>query len=596
MKARALQNGLVLIDDNSADGQGALLFANPVEVIKAEHLSEVTNAIENMEAAQTRGFFLAGFFSYELGYCLEETLVNMLPANRKMPLLWFGAYSNPRRVSRNAVARYFRRRNRRNNYWLGPQNIKLGQSEYEVRFKETHEHIRCGDIYQLNLTFKIKMDFEGCPLALYSDLREAQQVEHGAYIDIGPHQILSLSPELFFAKIDQEIQTRPMKGTAKRGDDYSQDEAIKSTLQNDPKQRAENLMIVDLMRNDLSRICEVSSVKVPKLFEVETYPTMHQMTSLITAKLRSDVGIAKLIKAIYPGGSITGCPKISAMEIIRRFEKEPREAYCGSIGFFSPDGNAKFNIAIRSPIISGNSLEIGVGSAITFDSVAADEYEECLLKTQFLANAQFDCSLIETMKWERGIGFGRLERHLNRMEKSSQKFGMGFDRDEILQSLVEIVGGVDFNVAHLRIILDKASQRIEIRELARGKDLLKCVMSPTIMNSNNPWLYHKTTFRKTYDDDWASCNASGYDEIIYQNQRGELTEGSRSNLFLDTGGDMLLTPPINCGVLPGILREELLEAKCAKEQILTIDDLIRAKQIYLGSSLRGLRKAIFNGN
>lgn len=589
------QTGTILIDDNSPQSQGSLLFAQPNSIIIAEEIEEIDAALKAIEDAIKAQKYVAGFFSYELGLAFEPALKKLMPKNRNMPLLWFGVYEKPQKFTPEELQAAINQANRGAGFRLHKRQAAISQNEYETAFAKVHNYIKTGHIYQANLTFKIKYDFAGSAFAFYEALRNAQNVQYGAYIDIGGAQILSLSPELFFNKYGQKIETKPMKGTAKRGSELEDIKIIES-LQTDPKQRAENLMIVDLMRNDLSRISKTGSVKVPQLFSIETYSTLHQMTSLVEAQLHDNIGIGDIIKGIFPAGSITGCPKIRAMEIIEELETEPRGAYCGSIGYFDPNGFARFNVAIRTPTIIGDKLELGVGSGLVYDSFGTAEYAECLLKSRFMRNSLQDYSVFETLKWERSSGFIRLEKHLNRLENSARALNMLFNRALIEKKLSAKIKKISWDAARIKIILLAQDFKIEIAPFVEAKEEIKIKLSNTIMQSNNPWLYHKTSLRTLYDDEWKEAQNMGFGEIIYQNENGELTEGSRSNIFLDMGDGILLTPKIECGLLPGVLREELLANGRAKEAILTLQDIESAQNIYIGNSLRGLIKAVFIRN
>ena len=369
----------VLFEDGRDHGR-ALLFDAPKEIIVARDASEVTRAFARMEAASRAGLHLAGYASYELGYALEPKLAASPSPESRTPLLLFGAFAAPRAVNQDFGTD------------LPGSRISLQPAwtseEYAQRFQKCRDYIFAGDVYQINLTFPLYGRFEGEPLALYRALRKRQPVAYGGVVALGGETIVSLSPEVFFEARDRQIRARPMKGTARRGFMPPEDMARAKYLVEDEKSRAENLMIVDLLRNDLSRLAEVGSVKVTDLFTVQTYPTLHQMTSGIEAKLRENVTLAELFSGLFPCGSVTGAPKIRAMEIIRDLECAARGVYCGSLGVISPDGDMRFNVAIRTlTIFPDHELVCNVGSAIVADSTAREEYEECLIKARFLTGA-----------------------------------------------------------------------------------------------------------------------------------------------------------------------------------------------------------------
>ncbi len=365
----------VVFEDGREDGR-ALLFDAPEEIILAREASEVSDAFSRMEAASKRGLYLAGYASYELGYALEPKFATQTTPRSRTPLLLFGAFRAPKP-------------------WMLPPaegaapNIPLTpawtEKEYAERFQKCRDYIFAGDVYQINLTFPLHGRYDGDPLALYCALRKRQPVAYGGVVSLGEETVVSLSPEVFFEAHGRHIRARPMKGTAQRGFMPPEDMARAQYLVEDEKSRAENLMIVDLLRNDLSRLAEIGSVKVTDLFTVETYPTLHQMTSGIEARLREEVKLANLFAGLFPCGSVTGAPKIRAMEIIRDLECAARGVYCGSLGLIAPDGDIRFNVAIRTlTLFPDHELICNVGSAVVADSRAREEYEECLIKARFL--------------------------------------------------------------------------------------------------------------------------------------------------------------------------------------------------------------------
>ena len=358
-------------------------FAKPLKILQAHNAAELEAALIEMDAARHEGKWLAGYFSYEAGYVLEEKLAPILPDNRSVPLLLMGIFES-------ADISSFRPKERANPAPPAPlihARPLWTRDEYKVRFDQLHKHIAYGDCYQANLTFPIEAEWEGDPIALFHTLTERQPVRHGGIVHLGGSMILSRSPELFFSiDADGWIETRPMKGTAKRGKTVEEDKAIREGLARDGKNQAENRMIVDLLRNDISRITAVGSLEVPELFKVETYPTLHQMISRIRAKLLPDLTLRDIFAALFPCGSITGAPKIRAMEILHDLEEFPRNIYCGSIGWIAPDGQMSFNVAIRTVTLHDDGRAVfNVGGGIIFDSEADSEYDECLLKARFAA-------------------------------------------------------------------------------------------------------------------------------------------------------------------------------------------------------------------
>ena len=371
----------MILFDQGPSGAPAL-FAGPRALILAETPDEVPGALAELEAARAAGNWLAGYASYELGYALEPGLAALMPADRRCPLLAFGVFSDP--LDGNAMLEQAARE--AGQVGLSDPVPLWSSAQYGAAFDRIAAHIAAGDCYQVNLTMPMRAVMTGTPLGLYGALRQVQPVRHGAYVDLGTGPVvLSRSPELFFRlSSDGAVETRPMKGTAQRDKDPDRDAALRSALLASAKNRAENLMIVDLLRNDISRFCEVGSVRVPDLFYIETYATLHQMVSRVVGQRRADTGIDQILRALFPCGSITGAPKIAAMRIIRALEPGPRGVYCGGIGWIAPDGAAEFNVAIRTlSVFPGGEVVLNVGGGIVHDSTAADEYEEALWKARF---------------------------------------------------------------------------------------------------------------------------------------------------------------------------------------------------------------------
>jgi para-aminobenzoate synthetase/4-amino-4-deoxychorismate lyase len=459
---------------------------------------------------------------------------------------------------------------------------------YGQRFRHVKEAIAAGDIYQANLSFRARFAFMGAPRTLYENLRAASQAPHCAFLDDGERQILSLSPELFFEIEKDLIRARPMKGTSRRA---GNDQAERAALAASSKDRAENLMIVDLIRNDLGRIAQTGSVSVEGLFAVETYPSLHTMVSTVTARLRPGRQIADIVKALFPCGSITGAPKIRAMEILRQLESSPRGAYCGAIGFFAPPnekegGDARFNVAIRTLTVRDHAGTLGIGGGVVQDSAEGSEYAECLLKAQFFAASRRPLQLIETLKHDGG--FVRLERHLARMAASAKLFDLDFDEALSRRALQDAVAGP--GPKRVRLTLDEAgTHRAIAAPLPPNPEHWTYILSEEPVFSGDLLLRHKTDWRELFERQAARHPAG---EVIFRNERGELTEGARSNIFVRRGG-RLLTPPLAVGLLPGVLRAELLETGACEEAILTPADL--SGEVFFGNSLRGLIPALPGG-
>ncbi|QDZ12214.1 aminodeoxychorismate synthase component I [Devosia ginsengisoli] len=511
----------------------------------------------------------------------------MLPPPGPTPLLWLGLYNAPERLTAAEVETRLAGTSTGAALDIVP---RMDEAAYGHAFDTVKALISAGDTYQVNLTFKAGFRLEGDPVALYRDLVRKQPVAYGALINTGEQWILSRSPELFVSSRDGMLAARPMKGTLKRGRTLAEDQAGRAALAGDEKNRAENLMIVDLLRNDLGRIAEIGSVKVTDLFTVETYSTLHTMTSGIVARRRPGVTTSDLLANLFPCGSITGAPKLRAMEIIHSVEAGPRGVYTGSIGHFAPNGDLTLNVAIRTAVIdnAGNG-EIGIGGGIVADSVAADEYREALLKMAFFTEPARKVTLIETLLWDRADGYYLLDRHLDRLAASSAWFSLPCDRAAI-QALLESQPFPESRM-RVRLTLDASGPAVTAVPLPPNPPVFRFAIAPEKLDSQSLWLMHKTTTRAFYDEPRQRAHAShGVDEVVFLNERDELTEGSITSLFVERDGK-LLTPPLSSGLLPGTLRAELLATGKAEEQVLTLADLEAAEAIWLGNSVRGLIRA-----
>lgn len=593
-KTPALAEGFVLLDNSTSLEAVSQLFEHPAEIIRADGPEEVDAALAALTSGLERGLHAAGFFSYELGYLLEPRLASLLPERRKMPLLWFGLYTSPRELMGSEVQEWLNQE-AIGNPTLGELAHSWDSASYLKRFEQVQNNIKSGDIYQLNLTFKAKFNLQGSPLALYRDLRLKQRVAYAGIVDTGDVTILSASPELFIKQDGRVIETRPMKGTAPRAGTLDADSEVRAALSKDVKNRAENLMIVDLMRNDLGRISDPGSVSVTDLFTVETFKTLHQMTSGVRAELKPGIGLVDVLKAIFPPGSITGAPKIRAMELIRELETEPRGVYCGAIGRFSPDGTALLNVAIRTTVIDRKGAgEMGIGSGIVADSDGVKEYAECLLKMKFLTDPVRRFELIETMLHEPEKGIWLRGYHLARLAASAAYFGFVFDASKVHNAIEAAISGNTNERLRVRLLLDEdggVTVTTAPQPAAPADAVMRYVVSDSRLNSSDLFLYHKTTRRELYDREWKHyADTLGADEVIYLNEVGELAEGSRTSIFIARDGK-LLTPRLAAGVLPGTLRAALLDEGRAEEARLTIQDLNGAAEIYLGNSVRGLVRA-----
>jgi para-aminobenzoate synthetase/4-amino-4-deoxychorismate lyase len=382
-----------------------------------------------------------------------------------------------------------------------------------------------------------------------------------------------------------------MKGTIRRGLDIQEDAVLADALQLDEKNRSENLMIVDLLRNDLGRICEFGSVSVEELFSIERYETLFQMTSTVCGKLLEGVDYEEIFRSLFPCGSITGAPKLRTMQIIRELESGPRGVYTGAIGFFSPDKEAMFNVAIRTICLRGAEAEMGVGGGIVYDSAAEQEYRECLLKGSFLISRLPPFQLIETMLWS--SEYERLALHLKRLKASAEYFSFSYQEDKVMRELFEHAAKFTLEKSYrVRLLLEKSGKiQITSSQIEREERPWRVAISSARTSSTDRFLRHKTTNRSLYEAKRQSAIELGFDDLLFLNERDEVTEGAITNLFAEIG-DKLCTPPVSCGLLPGVYREYLLQSDPrTEERVLLLSDLKVAKAVYLSNSVRGLRKA-----
>ena len=588
----------ILLDNTKDAGEGAWLFENPIDIIRADTPEQVLSAIEQLEEANKNALFTAGFCSFELAYVLEPSLATMMPQQRTMPLVWYGVFRSRQKLSRDEATAFLQSK-KQGDMKVGELYPQWSLPEYTSQFNKAREAISAGEVYQLNLTFKSSFDCDGDPIALYLQLREQQPVSFGAYIDAPEFKILSLSPELFIRQNGVQIETRPMKGTAPRAYLPEEDVLAARALAADEKSRAENLMIVDLMRNDIGRIAEHHSVKVQNLFEVETYKTLHQIISTVQATLKPNIGLLELLKALFAPGSVVGAPKIQAIKWIRALEQGARGVYCGAIGMMGGDQKV-FNVVIRTVVLiptTENTYkgEMGIGSGLVYDSIADNEYQECLLKAKFFTQHAAPFGLIETLRFDKGRGYYLLERHLQRLAASAAYFAIPHDMLAIHDALNAHVASCE--LPHLRVRLELSpSGAINIQSTSLPADAsnqtIKFVIAKDPIHSNTVHLYHKTTARAFLDD---PCKAikekTDCDEVVYVNERGELTQGSYMNLFLLQNDGTYLTPPISAGLLPGTFRAEFMATYKVIEKPLFPADIDAAKAVFLGNSVRGLLPA-----
>lgn len=558
-------------------------FAGEVAAYAA---AEVIPALERVEAALHAGFYAAGFLSYEAASSLDAALATAVP--RDFPLVWFGLYREIRPIQLDEWAGQGYGCRYRTSAW----QPSMSREAYRHAAVKIREYIAAGDMYQVNFTLREHFRFEGDARVLFRDLCRSQATPYAAFFDMDSCRVLSASPELFFQLDNGALIVRPMKGTARRGRWAAEDEQIAAQLPKSEKERAENLMIVDLLRNDLGRVSERGSVKVDSLFDVETLGTVHQMTSSISSRLKPGVGLTELFRALFPCGSITGAPKRRAMQIIAELEETPRGLYTGCIGYLSPGMHrAIFSVAIRTLVIDKQTGrgELGVGSGITWYSAPDDEYDECLAKGMFARKIPPEMKLIESLLLEEKTGYFLLERHLERFGSSARYFGIPFDAASVRATLEELAHGVK-ECSKVRLMLSSdGTMATEIEQISVGDKPAGHFIdfAATPIDSTDPFLYHKTSNREVYGRELEKrpdCM-----DVIFVNEKEEVTEGANNNIVIRKDG-LLVTPPLTSGLLPGTFRAQLLEAGEIAEQIIMRSDLERADEIYLINSVRKWRR------
>jgi len=594
----------ILLDDAREEGAGpARLYTAPQEIVVARRPDEVDTALARIGAA--RGHW-AGLIAYEAGLALEPRLAPRLPARTGAagPLVWFARFADMQEMTAAEAEAWLDQAITGSGSAggrLGPLDPQVSPGGYARGFDRLQAAIAAGDIYQANYTFEMGGSWAGDPLAIYRALRADARAGFGAVLWDGAHWHLSVSPELFFMLEQGRAEVRPMKGTAPRGRTPQEDAAFKAALEASVKDRAENLMIVDLMRNDLARVAEPGSVRVAEPFAVESYPTVHQMVTTVHARLAPGADARSLIRAIFPCGSITGAPKIRAMELIDEVERDARGLYCGAIGRIAVPadqaaGEAAFNVAIRTvrllpdyPGAGRGRATMGTGSAVVADSAALDEWRECLVKGDVLRLGASSADLIETMAFDPAHGIALLELHLERMKASAAALGFEFDRHALRNAIHVLCFDLDAP-SRVRLVVSKnGAHALDAALLPPAlPDPAICAVLPLPVAEGDWRLRHKTSDRHFYEDALRAARAAGAHEALLLRDDGRLTEGSFTTIFVPRG-DVLITPPAALGLLPGVLRRSLLESGRAVEGDLTLNDL--ESGFFIGNALRGLMPA-----
>lgn len=562
-------------DDLGAAGRRR--FTRPVEIINAHTLEEVRPALAEVERAAARGMYAAGFVAYEAAPAFDRAL-KAGPGVPGLPLVWFGVFDGESEQGTDVEGEF----------GVSEWEPSVGRDAYERSVEAVREAIARGDTYQVNYTLRLRARFEGDDFAFYERLRAAQRTRFGAYLNAGRFRVLSASPELFFRRRGRRVETRPMKGTAPRGRFGEEDERIAARLAASEKNRAENLMIVDLLRNDLGRVAETGTVRVEELFKIESYSTVFQMTSTVACELREGATLADVFAALFPCGSVTGAPKVSTSRIIAALEGEPRGVYCGAVGFVAPGGDAAFNVAIRTVVIDSETggAVYGVGGGVTWDSTPGGEYEEALDKTKVLTERPTDFELLETLRLD-ADGYHLLEEHLARLEASAEYFdfpvSMADARAALGRHAEEHAGG---GARRVRLLVSACGRaRVESEPLGETPPAPRRVAyALTPVDSSDRFLFHKTTRRGVYEA--RRAERPGLFDVLLWNERGELTEFTNGNLVVELDGGRW-TPPRESGLLAGTFRADLLRRGEVAERVLTKRDLTRAARVWFVNGVRG---------
>lgn len=529
-----------------------------------------------LAAAQSEalaGRWVTGFVAYEAAPAFDAAL-RVRDAMAGLPLVYLEVHDTPLDGDDEAAG----------DFRCGPWRMEIERNRFDRAVAAIRADIGDGRYYQTNLSARLWAGFAGDARAFHHALRSAQPDGYSLYLDGGDWQIASMSPELFFDWAPTgRLVTRPMKGTAARHADPAADQAAALALRESAKERAENLMIVDLLRNDLSRVASLGTVRVSALFELQALPTAWQMSSTVECMTRPGIGLADIFQALFPCGSVTGAPKVAAMRSIVEHETSPRGVYCGAIGLIRPGGHATFNVGIRTVMLHGDHAQCGVGGGITFDSRADAEFDECLVKRRFLLRGGADFELIETLRLEHGH-FGMLARHLERLERSARHFGFEFSEVRARQSLADLAACHARDAWRVRLLLDRhGGLRLEAHSLEPVAAELAVALATAPMCGDSEFLRHKTTERGAYAP---HAPVPGVFDTLLWNEHGEITEFTKGNVIVALDG-RCLTPPLSCGLLPGVYRQELLDSGAIEVGLVNRDDLRRATQLWFINSVRG---------
>jgi para-aminobenzoate synthetase/4-amino-4-deoxychorismate lyase len=573
--------GSTLVQDVSAGGWWQ--FGESIEILAAHRKDEVLPVLREVAAKVERDrVWAAGFVSYEASPAFDPAM-HARPAG-VLPLVWFGLHREPRllrcvdRITGEHAPAY---------HWTPT----ISRDQYDATIDRVRSLIAAGVTYQVNYSFRLRASMKEEPEALFRRMVQASSPQHAAYLDCGRFIICSASPELFFRLDGDQLTSRPMKGTAGRGLYLDDDNRRACRLAASIKDRAENVMIVDIMRNDMGRISRTGSVAVPRLFELECYPTVWQMTSTVTSE--TVLPVAEIVASLFPSASITGAPKAKTTELIAQLETTPRGVYTGCIGYIAPGRRAQFSVAIRTAVVDRNagSVEYAVGSGIVWDSVERAEYEECMVKARIVTDAPPPAfSMLETILWEPARGYFLLDAHLGRLAESSHYLGVRLDLDRVRRELQKVAASFGAVSQRVRLLVHRDGgvfcESAPIETNSSKPVRLAIAVSP--IDPADPFLYNKTTCRAVYEK--AKAAVPPCDDVVLWNRNNEVTETTIANIVVEVGGEKL-TPPVKCGLLPGVFRGLLLSRGEVREQSIAIEDLRTAQRIWVVNSVRKWRVA-----
>ncbi|WP_318730020.1 aminodeoxychorismate synthase component I [Roseofilum sp. Guam] len=575
------------------ENQHWLQFKDPIQVycLSGNSGNPIATLEEIENQVETQGYYAVGMLSYEASPAFDNALT--VHEDSDFPQLWFALYDRPSRIL--SPQEFINLHNDITDPGISWES-ELTEADFHKAIARVQNYISQGDTFQVNYSFRLRSPFSGDPRWAFNLLRRSSPAPYSAYLDMGRYIIASASPELFFTLKGSTFTSKPMKGTAPRGKTLAEDRQLAEWLYHSQKNRAENVMIVDMVRNDIGRVATIGSVQVPRLFEVERYSTVWQMTSTVTAQTQSP--LSQILANIFPCASITGAPKARTMEIIKELEGSPRRIYTGAIGYLSPGRKAIFNVAIRTLLIDRHTqqAEYGIGSGIVTDSNSQEEYQECYIKSRVIVEQQPPFSLLETLLWTPQSGYFLLSYHLQRLQDSAEYFNIPLDLSQLLQQLQTLVPTLNHSAHKIRLLIDSQGElTLEPSPISPSSSLtpITLKLAPQPIDSSNIWLYHKTTHRQVYTR--ASAAVTECDEVLLWNEHHQITEASIANVVLHWQGQWI-TPPVTCGLLAGTFRAWLLDRNLIHEHPITLDMIAPSSTVYLINSVRGWQSAWLIGS